>query len=113
MFNKIKILILFLTFSFSFNQNMGILKTNKNKSGLGIFVTSNFLYKGDNTDQHIREIPERFKLQITYSTKSNVDISIGTGQGEADLGEEIKKYSNNFLGIGYHFYKKNGDQILQ
>ena len=62
MISKIKILTFFLLFSFSFNQNMGILKTNKNRSGFGVFVTSNFLYKGNNDDQNIREIPERFKL---------------------------------------------------
>ena len=113
MFNKIKILIIFLLFSFSFNQNMGILKTNKNRSGLGVFVTSNFLYKGNNDGQNIREIPERFKLQFTYSSKSNFDFSIGAGKGEVIIEEQNKKYNTNFIGAGYHFYKKKWGSSLE
>ena len=113
MFNKIKILIIFLLFSFSFNQNMGILKTNKNRSGLGVFVTSNFLYKGNNDGQNIREIPERFKLQFTYSSKSNFDFSIGAGKGEVIIEEKNKKYNTDFIGAGYHFYKKKWGSSLE
>ena len=96
MFSKIKILTFFLLFSFSFNQNMGILKTNKNRSGLGVFVTSNFLYKGNNDGQNIREIPERFKLQFTYSSKFNFDFSIGAGETEVKSNQsgQNKKGSN-------------------
>ena len=113
MFSKIKILTFFLLFSFSFNQNMGILKTNKNRSGLGVFVTSNFLYKGNNDGQNIREIPERFKLQFTYSSKYNFDFSIGTGEGDVEINEQNKKYNNNFVGIGYHFYKKKWGSSIE
>ena len=82
MISKIKILTFLLLFSFSFNQNMGILKTNKNRSGLGVFVTSTFSYKGYKDNKTIREIPERFKLQFTYSSKSNFDFSLGAAEGE-------------------------------
>ena len=113
MISKIKILTSILLFSFSFNQNMGILKTNKNRSGLGVFVTSNFLYKGNNDDQNIREIPERYKLQFTYSSKSNFDIFIGAGEGEVIKYDLNKKYNTNFVGAGYHFYKKKWGSSLE
>ena len=113
MLNKIKILIIFLLFSFSFNQNMGILKTNKNRSGLGVFVTSNFLYKGNNDGQNIKEIPERYKLKLTYSSKFNFDFSIGAGKGEVIIEEKNKKYNTNFIGAGYHFYKKKWGSSLE
>ena len=115
MLSKIKILTFFLLFSFSFNQNMGILKTNKNKSGLGIFVTSNFLYKGNNVGQNIREIPERYKLQITYSSKLNFDFSIGAGEGEVKMNESDKneKFYTNTVGFGYHFYKKKWGSSIE
>ena len=90
MFSKIKILTLFLLFSFSFNQNMGILKTNKNRSGRGVFVTSNILYKRNKDGQNIREIPERVKLQVTYSSKSDFGSSIHTGAGEVELNRQYK-----------------------
>jgi len=108
MISKIKILTFLLLFSFSFNQNMGILKTNKNRSGLGVFVTSTFSYKGYKDNKTIREIPERFKLQFTYSSKSNFDFSLGAAEGEIKPNWQMQneKYYTNFVGLGYHFYKK-------
>jgi len=106
MFNKIKILTFFLLFSFSFNQNLGMLKSHKKKSSVGFFVTSNFLYKGNNNTQNIRDIPERFKFQLTYSSALNFDISSGFGRGEVEITGENEKYKNTFFGFGYHFYKR-------
>ena len=43
---------------------MGILKTHKNKSGLGVFITSHFMFKSDSRGHNIRNIPERFRFSL-------------------------------------------------
>ena len=102
-----KTLILLFLLSFSFSQNMGILKTKKNKSGLGIFITSYFMYKSDSEGHNIRNIPERFRISINYSAENNFDSYLSSGYGEVELSNGvIEDFYNTSLGIRYHFYKK-------
>lgn len=87
---------------------MGMLKTNKNKSGLGVFAGFHFNYLGDNEGQDICELPEKIHYLISYSTKSNFDIFIGGTQGnqmenKLDFSAPLEK---TFIGATYHIYKK-------
>ena len=54
-----KVFLIIILFSFICSQNMGILKTKKNKSGLGVLLTSNYIYKVDETGKHILDKPEK------------------------------------------------------
>ena len=110
---KKTIIILFL-FSFSFSQNMGILKTHKNKSGLGVFITSHFMYKSDSRDHNIRNIPERFRFSINYSFKSNIDICLSSASSEvASLEGTLENYNNTSLDLRYHVKKKKWGSSLE
>ena len=63
---RINIFILMLFFTFSYTQNMGILKTQKNKLGMGIFVTTFYSYKGQNDGADVWGKPERYIYQLNY-----------------------------------------------
>ena len=77
-----KFIILFSFFTFLFSQNLGILKTHKNKSGLGVFLTSYFMYKrGSDLDKYL--FP-----------------------GDASIQNESVNYYNTTIGARYHIYKK-------
>ena len=101
-----KFIIFFSFFTFLFSQNLGILKTHKNKSGLGVFLTSYFMYKSDSDDHNIKNIPERFRITINHSFKSNLGIYLTSGYGDASIQNESVNYYNTTIGARYHIYKK-------
>ena len=59
-----KILIAILLLSFSFSQNFSALKSKKNKSGLGIFLTIQHAYKGGSEGSNILDVPGQINLKI-------------------------------------------------
>ena len=109
-----KTIILLFLFSFSFSQNMGILKTNKNKSGIGIFITSHFMYKSDSEGHNIRDLPERFKLSLNYSFKNNIDVAFSTGYVEVNSVEgQSENFNNTALDVRYHIFKKKWGSCIE
>ena len=109
-----KTIILLFLISFSFSQNMGILKTNKNKSGLGVFITSHFMFKSDSREHNIRDLPDRFRVSLNYSFKSNIDIAISSGYVEAISNDGLSEnYSNTALDLRYHFFRKKWGSSIE
>ena len=107
-----KILITFLLISFSFSQNMGMLKTIKNKTGLGFYIQANYMYKQDFDGANIINIPEDYSYNIYYRSKFNFEIfgNIAPGSVEAeDIELNYKRYN---VGVSYHLHQKNGGQLF-
>ena len=100
--------ILILLLSSIFTQNIGMLKTNKNKSGLGFFVTSTHEYKGDDDGQMFNLKPDRINYQISYRMKSNIDVYINASPGEVQFSNsnQIDKYFNTTIGSTYNYHQK-------
>ena len=67
-----KILIVLLLLTFSYTQNFGILKSKKNKSGLGIVFTLQHSYKGGKEGSNILDVPGQFNFKISYKFFHNV-----------------------------------------
>lgn len=109
-----KIIIILFLISFSFSQNMGILKTNKNKSGLRVCITSHFMFKSDSEGHIIRDLPDRFRFSLNYSFKSNFDIALSSGYVETNTLEGLSdNYSNTSVDLRYHLFKKKWGSSIE
>lgn len=109
-----KIIIILFLISFSFSQNMGILKTNKNKSGLRVCITSHFMFKSDSREHNIRHLPDRFRFSLNYSFKSNFDIALSSGYVETNTLEGLSdNYSNTSVDLRYHLFKKKWGSSIE
>ena len=108
-----KIIIILFLISFSFSQNMGILKTNKNKSGLRVCITSHFMFKSDSREHNIRHLPDRFRFSLNYSFKSNFDIALSSGYVETNTSESSDNYSNTSVDLRYHLFKKKWGSSIE
>ena len=104
-----KILIVLLLLTFSYTQNFGILKSKKNKSGLGIVFTLQHSYKGGKEGSNILDVPGQFNFKISYRMKSDIEVfgSITPGKftyEEEDINSE--QYLDGIFGLTYSLYQK-------
>ena len=107
-----KILITFLFISLSFPQNMGMLKTTKNKTGLGFYIQANYMYKQDFDLANFINIPEDYSYNIYYRSKFNFEFfgNIAPGSLVAETIElNYKRYN---VGVSYYLHQKNGGQVF-
>ena len=103
---KKKIFIITLLFSFSFSQHLGMLKTNKNKTGLGMFARANYMYNIDDEGDIIVLKPGDYSYHFYYRSKLNFEIYASTTPKQVDL-EEAQIFDEYNIGIAYHFHQKN------
>ena len=111
---RINIFILMFFFTFSFTQNMGILKTKKNKLGVGIFVTTFYSYKGQNDGADVWGKPERYIYQLNYTTPSDFEFYINVVPGEIRFynSNNNEKYYDYNIGLTYHFQQRKWGSSL-
>ena len=101
-----KIFIIALLFSFSFSQQMGMLKTNKNKSGLGMFARANYMYNLDYEGNIIVVKPGDYSYHFYYRAKSNFEIYASVTPKQVDY-EGVQNFDEYDIGITYHLHQKN------
>ena len=110
-----KILIVLLLLTFSYTQNFGILKSKKNKSGLGIVFTLQHSYKGGKEGSNILDVPGQFNFKISYRMKSDIEVFGSITPGKFTYEEEdicinpkfLKKNKNvSKIKKLYNLYKK-------
>jgi len=102
----IKILITMLLISFSYSQQMGMLKTNKNKSGLGVFVRANYLYNLDYEGDFIVVKPGDYSYHFYYRSKLNFEVYANTSPKQVEY-FGTQNFDEYNVGVTYHFHQKN------